>query len=71
MTPEFFSGIKNKGITNNPDNCPDQSFYSRDTFLEALKSYPYTRFGTTGAVDDSKREIAAFFAHATHETGCK
>ncbi|KAK3029639.1 hypothetical protein RJ639_037956 [Escallonia herrerae] len=29
----------------------------------------YSQFGTTGSTDDSKREIAAFFAHATHETG--
>ncbi|KAL7106316.1 hypothetical protein ACP275_07G104800 [Erythranthe tilingii] len=26
-------------------------------------------FGTAGSADDSRREIAAFFAHVTHETG--
>ncbi|PON77694.1 Glycoside hydrolase [Parasponia andersonii] len=66
VTPEFFRGIMNKATD---PNCPGKNFYSREAFLSALNSYP--RFGTTGAVDDSKREIAAFFAHATHETGCK
>lgn len=64
MTPGFFDGIKNKAFDQ---NCPGKSFYSRDAFLQALNSYP--RFGRTGSVDDSKREIAAFFAHVTHETG--
>ncbi|XP_062090075.1 endochitinase EP3-like [Humulus lupulus] len=66
VTPEFFSDILNNGIANN-QACPGQSFYSRDIFLEALNSYP--PFGKSGSVDDSKREIAAFFAHVTHETG--
>ncbi|KAI3911839.1 hypothetical protein MKW92_012295 [Papaver armeniacum] len=44
-----------------------KNFYTRDAFLEATKSYP--GFGTTGSLDDIKREIAAFFAHVTHETG--
>ncbi|THG09729.1 hypothetical protein TEA_006554 [Camellia sinensis var. sinensis] len=44
-----------------------KSFFARSAFLNALGSYP--SFGTTGTADDSKREIAAFFAHATHETG--
>ena len=68
VTQQFFDGIANKGKANNKD-CPGQNFYSRGVFLEALKSYP--RFGRTGSVDDSKREIAAFFAHITHESGCK
>ncbi|KAL5574700.1 hypothetical protein UlMin_016399 [Ulmus minor] len=66
VTQQFFDGIANKGKANNKD-CPGQNFYSRGVFLEALKSYP--RFGRTGSVDDSKREIAAFFAHITHESG--
>ncbi|KAF2314074.1 hypothetical protein GH714_021966 [Hevea brasiliensis] len=48
------------------DSCERKNFYSREKFLNALKSYP--RFGTDGSVDESKREIAAFFAHVTHET---
>lgn len=66
VTPEFFNGIVNKAT--NP-NCPGKGFYSRQAFLTALNSYP--RFGRTGSADDSKRELAAFFAHVTHETGCK
>lgn len=65
VTSEFFNGIMNQA--SNP-NCDGKNFYSRDAFLQALSSYP--PFGTNGSGDDSKR-IAAFFAHATHETGCK
>ncbi|XP_062090074.1 endochitinase EP3-like [Humulus lupulus] len=64
VTDQFFSGIKSKAAA---PTCPNQNFYTRQTFLSALSSYP--RFATTGSVDDSKREIAAFFAHVTHETG--
>ncbi|XP_062090076.1 endochitinase PR4-like [Humulus lupulus] len=64
VTPQFFNGIKNKAT--NP-NCPGKDFYTRQAFLNALNSY--RRFAKTGSVDDSKREIAAFFAHVTHETG--
>ncbi|KAF3451030.1 hypothetical protein FNV43_RR07119 [Rhamnella rubrinervis] len=63
VTPEFFNGIQNKAT----GNCPGKSFYTRQAFLDALNSY--SEFGRTGSADDSKREIAAFFAHATHETG--
>ncbi|KAJ4842490.1 Endochitinase ep3 [Turnera subulata] len=63
VTPEFFNGI----IDQADASCAGKRFYSRDIFLEALNSYP--RFGRVGSVDDSRREIAAFFAHATHETG--
>ncbi|KAK9932217.1 hypothetical protein M0R45_019463 [Rubus argutus] len=34
--------------------------------LEALTSFD--QFGKIGSIDDSKREIAAFFGHVTHET---
>ncbi|KAG9447043.1 hypothetical protein H6P81_013173 [Aristolochia fimbriata] len=63
VTPAFFDGIKNEGT----GDCPGRAFYTRDAFLEALKSY--SGFGTAGSADDSKREIAAFFAHVSHETG--
>ncbi|GLT66498.1 hypothetical protein SLA2020_388590 [Shorea laevis] len=63
VTPDFFNEILNQA---NGD-CAGKSFYTRATFLDALNSY--TEFGTTGTADDSKREIAAFFAHVTHETG--
>ncbi|KAF8393848.1 hypothetical protein HHK36_020046 [Tetracentron sinense] len=63
VTEEFFNGIIDQAAAG----CVGKSFYSRAVFLEALNTYP--RFGKVGTVDDSKREIAAFFAHVTHETG--
>ncbi|KDP44264.1 hypothetical protein JCGZ_05737 [Jatropha curcas] len=63
VTPEFFNGI----IDQAEDSCVGKRFYSREVFLEALDSYP--RFGRVGSAEDSRREIAAFFAHVTHETG--
>ncbi|KAL6343329.1 hypothetical protein AAG906_022404 [Vitis piasezkii] len=59
----FFDGILNQA----PGNCEGKHFYTRAAFLSALNSYP--GFGKDGSVDQSKREIAAFFAHVTHETG--
>ncbi|CAL5417076.1 unnamed protein product [Camellia sinensis] len=65
VTQAFFDGIINQA----PAGCVGKSFFTRSAFLNALGSYP--SFGTTGTADDSKREIAAFFAHATHETGSR
>lgn len=59
----FFNGIADQAAST----CEGKGFYTRANFLEALQSYP--NFGTMGSTDDSKREIAAFFAHVTHETG--
>ncbi|KAH7547572.1 endochitinase EP3 [Ziziphus jujuba] len=66
VTDQFIDGIKNKA-----SDCPNRGFYTRQAFLDALNSYP--EFGTGGSADDTKREVAAFFAHATHESGylCK
>ncbi|KAJ8505082.1 hypothetical protein OPV22_005968 [Ensete ventricosum] len=63
VTQSFFDGISGQA----DGGCAGKSFYTRDAFLTAAGSYP--TFGRTGTADDSKREIAAFFAHATHETG--
>ncbi|KAJ4842493.1 Endochitinase ep3 [Turnera subulata] len=63
VTPDFFNGILNQAGAD----CAGKRFYTRDAFLNAANSYP--DFGKTGSSDDSKREIAAFFAHVTHETG--
>ncbi|CAI0467553.1 unnamed protein product [Linum tenue] len=57
VTPDFFDGIKNQA----QDSCAGKSFYTRDALLQAANSYP--DFGNT------PREVAAFFAHVTHETG--
>lgn len=63
VTQAFFDGI----IAQAPASCPGKNFYTRDAFINALGSYP--QFGTSGSSDDAKREIAAFFAHVSHETG--
>ncbi|KAF5816688.1 putative chitinase [Helianthus annuus] len=63
VTVSFFNGI----VYKSKKYCPGRRFYTRDAFLKALKNYPH--FGRSGSIADSKREIAAFFAHVTHETG--
>ncbi|KAG8363024.1 hypothetical protein BUALT_BualtUnG0013000 [Buddleja alternifolia] len=63
VTDAFFSGIADQAA----GNCAGNGFYTRAAFLEALNSYP--QFGRVGSTDDSRREVAAFFAHVTHETG--
>ena len=65
VTTNFFDGIRNQADAS----CAGKNFYTRRAFLDALKPYP--QFGQGGSKDDSKREIAAFFAHVTHETGRK
>ncbi|KAJ6744919.1 ENDOCHITINASE EP3-LIKE [Salix purpurea] len=63
VTPGFFNGIINQAAAG----CAGKSFYTRNAFLSAVNSYP--QFGKLGSAEASKREIAAFFAHVTHETG--
>lgn len=63
VTQSFFDGI----IGQSDTGCVGRGFYTRDAFLAAAGYYP--NFGRTGSADDSRREIAAFFAHVTHETG--
>ncbi|XP_078432902.1 chitinase 4-like [Wolffia australiana] len=63
VTDAFFNGIIGRASAS----CPGKRFYSRASFLQALNSFP--RFGAEGTSDVSKREIAAFFAHVTRETG--
>ncbi|CAK9157223.1 unnamed protein product [Ilex paraguariensis] len=46
--------------------CPGKGFYTYDAFVAAAKSFG--SFGTTGATDIRKREIAAFLAQTSHET---
>ncbi|KAH9727279.1 Endochitinase EP3 [Citrus sinensis] len=65
VTPKFFNGILNQADAS----CVGKNFYSRSAFLDALGSF--SQFGRTGAEEDTMREIAAFFAHVTHETGRK
>jgi chitinase len=64
VTDSFFNGIKSQSSSG----CAGQSFYTRSAFLTAAGSYPNF---ASGSSDAAKQEIAAFFAHVTHETGCK
>jgi chitinase len=65
VTQPFFDSIINVA----DPTCAGKSFYTRDAFLKAANSYG--QFATSGSADDNKREIAAAFAHFTHETGRK
>ncbi|CAH2056846.1 unnamed protein product, partial [Thlaspi arvense] len=46
--------------------CPTKNFYTYYTFIKAAKSF--SAFGTTGNIDNHKREIVAFLAQTSHET---
>ncbi|CAN1275404.1 Chitinase 4 [Linum perenne] len=63
VTPSFFNSILSQAGTG----CKGKRFYTRASFLAAARSYP--RFGNLDTNLWSKREIAAFFAQITHETG--
>ncbi|XP_041000195.1 endochitinase EP3-like isoform X1 [Juglans microcarpa x Juglans regia] len=61
VTDDFFNGILNQAN----EDCSGKSFYSRAAFLSSLSSYYQFR---SGSADESKREVAAFFANVAHET---
>ncbi|CAN6249199.1 unnamed protein product [Urochloa humidicola] len=63
VTDAFFNGIKNQA----GGGCEGKNFYTRSAFLDATNKY--SGFAHGGSEVDGKREIAAFFAHVTHETG--
>ncbi|CAN1770039.1 Endochitinase PR4 [Linum perenne] len=63
VTQDFWNSIHDQA----GNDCAGKAFYTRDAFLQATGSYP--DFGNRGSDPDSKREIAAFFAHITQETG--
>ncbi|PKI69840.1 endochitinase EP3-like [Punica granatum] len=48
-------------------NDTGPQWHVTSSVLDAASNYP--QFGTVGSADDSRREIAAFFAHVTHNTG--
>jgi chitinase len=62
VTTGFFNGI----IDQADSSCEGKNFYTRQSFLDAVASF--SSFAT-GTDEEGKREIAAFFAHVTHETG--
>ncbi|KAI5080459.1 hypothetical protein GOP47_0003642 [Adiantum capillus-veneris] len=59
ITPTIFNLFLNPACSN--------GFYNRQAFLAAATSFPL--FGTSGPFASQKRELAAFFAHVSHETG--
>ncbi|XP_020403302.1 endochitinase A-like, partial [Zea mays] len=59
----FFDGIRSHAR----DGCEGKNFYTRSAFVSAAGAFPGFAHGGTEA--DGKREIAAFFAHVTFETG--
>ncbi|CAO2042823.1 unnamed protein product [Urochloa humidicola] len=63
VSDAFFNGIKNQASSS----CEGKNFYTRSAFLNAANAYP--GFAHGGSEAEGKREIAAFFAHVTHETG--
>nr|BAC56863.1 chitinase [Dioscorea oppositifolia] len=63
VTQDFWDGIASQAAAN----CSGKGFYTLSAFLEAVSAYP--GFGTKCTDEDRKREIAAYFAHVTHETG--
>ncbi|KAL3839457.1 hypothetical protein ACJIZ3_024048 [Penstemon smallii] len=71
ITPILCNNINGGGggVANRADivsKCKgNRGFFNRSVFLGALDSFP--QFGTVGSKDDSAREIAAFFAHVTHD----
>ncbi|KAM7460934.1 hypothetical protein LguiA_029055 [Lonicera macranthoides] len=60
-------GVPQAYVVASMDIAALPGFYTRAAFLQACDSYK--QFGRTGSIDDSKREIAALFAHITHGTG--
>ncbi|CAL1379024.1 unnamed protein product [Linum trigynum] len=63
VTKAFFNSILSKASPS----CAGKKFYRRKDFLNATRSYP--KFGHLVNATAAKREIAAFFAHVTRETG--
>ncbi|RCV34317.1 hypothetical protein SETIT_7G150200v2 [Setaria italica] len=63
VSEAFFNGIKNQA----GNGCEGKNFYTRGAFLTAADSFP--GFAHGGSEADGKREVAAFFAHVTFETG--
>ncbi|KAJ1271696.1 hypothetical protein BS78_06G145700 [Paspalum vaginatum] len=65
VTDAFFNDIKSQAGSG----CEGTNFYTRSAFLSAAGDSAYSGFAQGGSEDDGKREIAAFFANAAHETG--
>uniref|UniRef100_A0ACD5V6H6 Uncharacterized protein n=1 Tax=Avena sativa TaxID=4498 RepID=A0ACD5V6H6_AVESA len=62
VTTAFFNGVKSQA----GNGCAGKSFCTRQSFLDGVRANP--NFGKGRSKDDSRREIAAFFAHVTYDT---
>jgi basic endochitinase B len=65
VTRELFDELL---LHRNDLRCPAQGFYTYDSFIAAAGADASDGFGTTGAVDIRKREVAAFLAEPAHRT---
>eukprot|EP00252_Welwitschia_mirabilis_P025951 TRINITY_DN82_c0_g4_i1.p1 TRINITY_DN82_c0_g4~~TRINITY_DN82_c0_g4_i1.p1 ORF type:complete len:276 (+),score=-28.55 TRINITY_DN82_c0_g4_i1:18-845(+) len=54
-------------IVSPASGCEGNGFYGYSQFIDAANTF--SSFGTSSSDDVNKREIAAFFANAAHETG--
>ncbi|XP_057815634.2 endochitinase 4 [Cryptomeria japonica] len=61
------SDVFNSIVGGAASGCAGNGFYTYDSFISAANAF--NGFGTSGSSDVNKREIAAFFANAAHETG--
>ncbi|XP_039136058.1 chitinase 10-like [Dioscorea cayenensis subsp. rotundata] len=59
--------LYNKMFLHKDDNaCPAKGFYPYASFIKATRCFP--KFGNTGDLNTTKREVAAFLAQISHET---
>ncbi|KAH9313512.1 hypothetical protein KI387_022139 [Taxus chinensis] len=63
VTPDVFNSM----VGGADSGCAGKGFYNYNAFVNAAKAFK--GFGTSGSSDVNKREVAAFFANAAHETG--
>ncbi|WP_213065928.1 glycoside hydrolase family 19 protein, partial [Acinetobacter baumannii] len=63
VTANVFNSI----VGGAASGCAGKGFYNYDAFIAAANAF--NGFGTSASADVNKREVAAFFANAAHETG--
>uniref|UniRef100_A0A0C9S6Z8 TSA: Wollemia nobilis Ref_Wollemi_Transcript_14098_1042 transcribed RNA sequence n=1 Tax=Wollemia nobilis TaxID=56998 RepID=A0A0C9S6Z8_9CONI len=59
--------VFNSFVSGAGAGCAGKRIYTRAAFITA--AHAFSGFGTSSSSDVNKREIAAFFANAAHETG--
>ncbi|GLJ38902.1 hypothetical protein SUGI_0793020 [Cryptomeria japonica] len=61
------AGVFNSIVGGAGSGCKGKGFYNYNAFINAANAFK--GFGTSGSSDVNKRELAAYFANAGHETG--